>query len=230
MELGRGRFRNVVSIGMRGTAMTFPAVAQIDAYWEGLRQGRPMPARTEVDPRGMEGALEYAMLMEVVAPGVARIRVSGLHMGDLLGMEVRGMPITAFFEPEDRTQLSALVDLVAAGRHVVEATLSSSGGIGRPPLDARLYLAPLEAERDKRPRLLACLQSRGDIGRTPRRFKIADYHKRRIVASAGGAFTTPTPAPAAEIKQQAFAEPAASFEAAAPSSERPHLRLVKSDS
>ena len=33
-------FGNVVSMGMRKDAVNFPAVAQVDAYWEGLRDER----------------------------------------------------------------------------------------------------------------------------------------------------------------------------------------------
>jgi hypothetical protein len=227
--------------------VNFPAVSQIDAYWEGLRDGRLMPKRSEVDPRGMEGALEYAMLMELVAPGVARIRVSGMHLTDLLGMEVRGMPLTAFFEPQDRPRIAAVLDEVVgtkgSGPKVIEVSLASPGGIGRPELQAKLYLAPLASERDGRPRILACLQAKGTVGRAPRRFQIADIHKRRIMAAAGAVDLAQTPqetpvpnvaspAPGIDNKAPGFAENTAEFERdAEPTNpaERPYLRLVKSD-
>ena len=78
--------------------LSYKAIAQVDAYWEGLRAGRPMPDRAEVDPRGLGDALEFAFLLEHVAPGIGRVRISGMHLRDLLGMEVRGMPLTAVFE------------------------------------------------------------------------------------------------------------------------------------
>jgi len=49
---------NVVSFVDRAGEMIFPAVNQVDAYWEGLRDGRLMPERAEVDPRGLDSALE----------------------------------------------------------------------------------------------------------------------------------------------------------------------------
>lgn len=254
MKLGRGRFGNVISLGMRAGGpgsgpVTYPAVSQVDAYWEGLRDGRLMPKRSEVDPRGLEGALEYALLMEMVAPGVARVRVSGLHLTDLLGMEVRGMPLTAFFEPADRNRVADLLQDVVTGPKVVEMELISPSGIGRPALTAKLFLAPLEAENDHRPRLLACLQAKGEIGRTPRRLKIKDVHTRRIVASAqaptqGGASETlpirPDPLRLPEEQRvPGFADATRDFVPGATSdapragrtyaSERPYLRLVKTD-
>lgn len=206
--------------------MKFNAIHQIDSYWEGLRDGRPMPMRSEVDPRGMEGALEHALLMEMVAPGIARIRVAGVHMTDLLGMEVRGMPLTAFIEPGDRTRLQDLLSEVVESPKVAEVSLSSPGGIGRPPLNARLYLAPLASDLDRRPRILAGFQAQGSIGRTPRRFSIESIHKRRIVAS-GEMTQTPAKPSAAPVSQ--FSEPEAEFTPApkATAAERPYLRLVR---
>lgn len=217
----------------RGHGMTFPAVAQVDAYWEGLRQGRPMPARAEVDPRGLEMALEYAFILEQIAPGLGRLRVAGMHLSDLLGMEVRGMPISAFFLPEARNRLSEILRDVAQSPMVADLTLKSDRGIGQSPLCARLFLAPLSTGPDTAPRLLGCLQSEGDIGRTPRRFSIESVQSRRIIA------TKTEPEPVARQKREApepypgFAEPAPAF-AAAPTqkvtgkTKHPHLRLVTS--
>lgn len=218
---------NVVSMVQRGAAVTYPAVTQVDAYWEGLRKGRPMPERAEVDPRGLESALQFAFMLEQVAPGVARIRVAGMHLSDLLGMEVRGMPLSAFFEPSARQRFGEILDKVVAEPQVAELRLSSDRGIGRPALEAGLYLAPLSNGGLGHPRILGCLQSDGQIGRAPRRFTIAQVHLRRIVAAAGG--QAPAPAAAAPEKNQ-LAEPAAHFRhAPARSGEKPKLRLVKSD-
>ena len=57
-----------------------------------------MPRRAEIDPRGIENALEYAFILERIAPGMARIRLAGIHLSDLMGMEVRGMPLTSFID------------------------------------------------------------------------------------------------------------------------------------
>lgn len=163
---------------------SFPAIAEVDAYWEGLRDGRLMPDRAEVDPRGLEGALEFAFILEHIAPGVGRIRVAGMHLSDILGMEVRGMPLTALFAPEARGKLARALEAVVSEPQVADLTLSSGRGIGRPGLNARLYLAPLAAPGQSIPRVLGCLQCIGDIGRTPRRFDIDKVQMRRIVATS----------------------------------------------
>jgi len=220
---------NVVSLVERAVPVIFPAISQVDAYWEGLRHGRLMPQRSEVDPRGLESALEYAFMLEHVAPGVARFRIAGMHLNNLLGMEVRGMPITAMFEPADRARIAGLLDRVVQCPQIADLRLTASGGLGAPQLPARLYLAPLGSDGKDHARILGCLQSLGQIGRSPRRFAIEHVHQRRIVASVGGQQPEPEtkePAPVAEL-----AEDAAVFTHATPEPlERPRLRLVKTDS
>ncbi|WP_160314466.1 PAS domain-containing protein [Candidatus Rhodobacter oscarellae] len=212
--------------------MKFPAIKQVDAYWEGLRDGRLMPNRAEVDPRGLENALEFALMLEMVAPGVARIRVAGMHLSDILGMEVRGMPLTAFFEPAARGKVADILQRVSQRPEVAEVQLSSPAGIGRPAINARLYLAPLSNEGRGGSRLLGCLQSHGGIGRTPRRFTVADVHTRRIVAAAG-AKSFDEPQSIAPKTKPELAEAPSLFQPAPDArlkeTKHPHLKLVKSD-
>lgn len=213
---------NVVVLSRFQKAMKFPAVQEMIAYWEGLRAGRPVPLRSEVDPRGIEGALEYAFILERIAPGIARFRLSGTHLNDLMGMEVRGMPLTAFISPDHRDEMTRITEAVFADPETAELTLAGEPGIGRPPLQAKLLLLPMKSDAGEINRALGCLVSDGRIGRNPRRFTIADVRMTRI--------PVPPPRPARPVATPAtsaygMAEPAMQF---TPRS-RGHLRLVKSD-
>ena len=66
---------------------------------------RAVPMRSDVDPRGIERSLEHAFILERIAPQMARFRLAGMHLTDLMGMEVRGMPTTALFAPAARAAL-----------------------------------------------------------------------------------------------------------------------------
>ncbi|MFD1511101.1 PAS domain-containing protein [Lacimonas salitolerans] len=184
-------------------------LAQVEAYWTALfRDGQP-PARAQIDPRGIEAALEHAFVAERITPTEARIRVGGHHLSDLLGMEVRGMPVSSLIAPEARAAfgdtLRALFDRTA----ICRLTLRSPGAIGQPDLTARLLLLPLRGDGNEISRALGCLISDGVIGRAPRRFGITD--------------TTTAPLAARRVTQPApgMADPPKVF--------TPHLRLVKSD-
>jgi hypothetical protein len=211
MELSHAIGSNIVSLFRGKPQLSFPAIAQVDAYWEGLRDGRLMPERAEVDPRGLESALEFAFILEHIAPGVGRIRVAGMHMSDLLGMEVRGMPITAMLAPESRSRFSQVLEAVVNKPQVADITLSSPHGIGRPALTARLYLAPLGSVDGGTPRVLGCLQSQGGIGRTPRRFIVDQVQVRRIVGASSPTSETPKHSIPQDHVQHGFAEAQAAF-------------------
>ncbi|MFP1644910.1 PAS domain-containing protein [Pontitalea aquivivens] len=157
----------------QGSGTARRAVAELRAYWEALRRGRLVPARTDVNPRGIERSLEYAFILERVAPGVARFRLAGTHLTDLMGMEVRGMPLGALFVPAGRQRLADALETVFQGPAVAELSLAAETGIGKPPLAARLLLLPLKSDLGDITRALGCLVAEGEIGRRPRRFAIS---------------------------------------------------------
>ena len=49
---------NVFSFQTGHPAQHGPALAKIEAYWTQIRRGRLVPARSEIDPRGLEGSLK----------------------------------------------------------------------------------------------------------------------------------------------------------------------------
>ncbi|WP_226553525.1 PAS domain-containing protein [Celeribacter naphthalenivorans] len=231
---------NVVSLMPRRNEMHFPALKTVEAYWEGLRNGRPVPARSEVDPRGMQSALEFAFILERIAPGVARFRLAGMHLTDLMGMEVRGMPLTAMFVPESRAKLSEALEAVFETPQITVITLKAERGIGRGAMDAQLLLCPLKSDLGDVNRVLGCLQSKGEIGRQPRRFEVVDIQPRPLLGNpADQSFdTTPkgTPVPAgfAEAKKAYEDSKSTTSETQdkveeTPRPAKPVLRLVKTD-
>lgn len=192
---------NVVEIGPARARVLFPALGKIEAYWEGLRDGRAMPARAEIDPRGIADVLEFAFVLERVAPGVARIRLAGMHLDDLMAMSVRGMPITAMFLPEARRELQQVIENVLESPAVVRLTLGSDKGFTRPSLDGQMMLLPLRDALGNATRILGVLETRGKIGRGPRRFMIRDIETKALPDDAAnrarGAYDRfrPDPAP-----------------------------------
>lgn len=218
---------NVISIGPVRTEARFTAIAQIEAYWEGLRGGRLMPARGEIDPRGIADALPNAFLLEKIAPGLGRLRLAGMHLNDLLGMEVRGMPLTAMFLPEGRGEIQRAIEIVTARPATARLSLAGDRGMTRPPLEAQLFLAPLRDDAGRPTRILGALQARGEIGRAPRRFTVRFSEISALMSDE------PLPRPAERPLAAGFAETAAGFDG--PSPERTggethpgaaHLRLV----
>ena len=224
---------NVVIMTQQVTENHFAPLAQVEAYWEALRGKRLMPARAEIDPRGIERALEYSFIVERIAPGIARLRIAGSHLNDLMGMEVRGMPLTAFFSPGSRRQVSDTLEEVFETPATCTLKLHAGKGTGMPALDARLLLLPLKSDLGDVSRILGALVSVGDVGRSPRRFEVTGTDLRPIVSQEHalaplGAEPT-KPEPQRHVETTGFAEPQPSFETVVPRSNAPYLRLVKSD-
>ena len=163
----------VVALADAASGALFPALTALETYWQGLRGPRLVPARSEVDPRAIQDTLEYAFILERIAPGHARFRLAGMHLNDLMGMEVRGMPLTAFFAPDARPRVSQALEQVFDAPAIARLSLSGPRGLGRPALEARLLLMPLRSDLGEVSRALGALVSVGSIGRAPRRFGVA---------------------------------------------------------
>ena len=158
----------------------FGTLAEVRGYWEGLRKATDLPRRDEIDPRGIVGALENTFLLERVAPGVARFRLAGMQLHDLMGMDVRGMPLTALIDPAGRSRISDQLESVFAGPGTMEVWLEAERGLGRPALEARMVLLPLTGTRGVVDLALGCIAIQGAMGRAPRRFAISGIMAERI--------------------------------------------------
>jgi hypothetical protein len=194
---------------------------EVRSYWEALRSpdGLP-PLRSAVDPRGISAALEHAFIADRVAPGVARFRLAGAAICDLMGMDVRGMPMLSLIDPPDRAAFGPAMETALNAPAILEMTLEAERGIGRPALQGRLLMLPLRRADGGTGLSLGCLATIGTTGRAPRRFSIA---RRRLTPVDGMRQTR-----IAEAEPLRSMAEAPAFYTARPTA-HPHLRLVKSD-
>lgn len=256
-------FRDTSVIAMRSTSNVIAMsrhknychsshIAEVEGYWHALRGRRAVPRRSEVDPRGIERALERTFILEQMAPGVGRLRIAGSHLTDLMGMEVRGMPLTALFCPTARDALSVCLDQLCRTPSTMILSLVSEQAMGKPKLTARMLLLPLRNEEGVINRVLGCMDSNGLIGVAPRRFTIAACHTTALEGddlTEGEAVVSPRYAPEPQAAPQKAAMQGQRFglsESASPFADQTftgqtpvdattasafgHLRLVTSES
>lgn len=238
------RVAGVIPIRARQTSGRFAILDEVHRYWEALRGERLVPLRSEIDPRGIEGALDSAFIVERIAPGIARFRLAGTYLVDLMGAEVRGMPLSVMFTPESRQALAEAVEGVFSGPETARLTLSGERGLARQGLSAQMTLLPLRSDLGDVSRALGCLAADGPIGRAPRRLVIRSVERvdvlggrpapggsaapaSRLVLGASRVEAEPIhPAPArGAIPQRTQAASAGSWARRAPGA--PHLRLVE---
>ena len=181
---------NVVALASARRDRKFPAIAQIEAYWHGVRNGRLMPTRSDVDPRGIGENLAFAFILERIAPGHARIRLAGQHVSDILSMEVRGMPISAFFTPQARNEVQEALESAFEMPAEVSLTLRSEAGMFQKHLDAQMLLLPLKDTEGRVTRMLGALQVDGKLARGPQRFDVSHLEIRPLTVDLTAAQIT----------------------------------------
>lgn len=227
---GRGK-----GAGQMGVTVP-PQFAQMEGYWQALRpDGRSLPHRADFDPRGIADLLDCTLLLERIAPGQVRIRLAGMAVCDMLGMDVRGMPLTALMVPAARAALSAHMERVFAGPAIARLRLEGERGFMQAPCGGQLLVLPMLGRTGQPDRALACLVTDTPPGRTPRRFALSEGACRPIsgVTAAPAVPQTETRRSDASPQIQAGARPMVPGLAESPAifvpavKRQPHLRLIK---
>ncbi|UWQ20594.1 PAS domain-containing protein [Jannaschia sp. W003] len=187
-----------------------PILARAWALWSAMREDGALPLRTDLDPMAMRTILGHAVMLERVRPGTVRVRLGGRVANGVMGMELRGLPVRAFFETDQRARAVRLFERPFAESASLELDLISPGAEG--PLAARMLVLPLCEASGRVCRALGVLVPDRVVVEGPRRFAILRDHVAPLLA--------PRPA-----RRPVLAEAA---EAQAPYRPGPpHLRVVK---
>ncbi|MFY0661135.1 MAG: PAS domain-containing protein [Shimia sp.] len=209
----------------------------VKAYWDGLRDGHPVPYRSDVDPRQIQKVLKHAFILERIAPGMARLRVSCNTLTDVMGMDMRGMPMSALINEASRDSFGQALEKVFAAPAIGRLEMSTTRGFRRNGLNAEMMLLPLRSDSGEVNRILGAITVDGDLGRAPQRFDLEGSFLRRIDMPSTSILsdTMATPQPQkVEITTPAGIKPAQEH-AKTPATPRlaptrhPHLRVVVSD-
>lgn len=188
----------------------FAGLAEVRAYWEGLRQAGGLPERAALDPRGLGGALDRVFLAERIGHGLVQVRIAGSALGALAGIDLRGLPLSCLFAAEARPLLAEVLEEVTRGQGLAELDLGRDRG--GPGVQARLLLLPL-ADGPERRLVLGCLGIAPERPGKAARFTILRRQVERLAPA-------PPPAP-----PPAHAPPAAPVPA--PLRRLRHLTLVQ---
>lgn len=157
------------------------------AHWFSLREGRAVPDRVDITAAGLGPALDHAFILERIAPGAARLRLAGRHLIDLMGMEVRGMPFCALFNPGTRGHLSDVVEAVFRGPQLADLALRApmpGAAAVHPGLAGRMLLMPLKSDLGDVTRILGCLVADAAPGQAPIRFDLVEESFEPVMPGA----------------------------------------------
>ncbi|QDY69063.1 PAS domain-containing protein [Qingshengfaniella alkalisoli] len=220
---------NLFAFGSHRLMTPHHPAQELEHYWEELRGNATVPKRADIDPRRIADALEYAFIIERIAADVARFRVAGAHLTVLMGTEVRGIPLSTFFPPDERFAVSDILehlfDRPAKCRMMLEPESRFFGGSA---VSGEMILLPLQSDCGEISRAFGCLTTCGDINRTPCRFKIRTQQIEQLgLYRRRPPVFRPAPPPQSV---PAFAEAAAPYDTTASPQSRTlpeYLRVVK---
>ena len=150
-----------------------PTLQSLERYWQTLRHAQRVPSRNDIEPSQIDAALPHAFILQRVAPGIARMRVAGQQLHDLLKMDARGMPLSTFFLPEARDQISKLIEAAFTEPAIISVPLNSPGGLVRGQITGTMLMLPLRDDKGETSRILGAIVTEGEVGSRPRRFEIA---------------------------------------------------------
>lgn len=147
-------------------------INQVTDYWASLPRHGAAPQRASIQAADLSDALPHVFLAQIVTPRVARFRIVGHQIEDLMGVEMRGMTLTALFAGAARAEIQSATAHVSRGTKVL-LSLEGETGLGMPQLDAVLALLPLTDSAGTITHMLGVLERAGASGRRPRRFALA---------------------------------------------------------
>lgn len=126
-------------------------------YWNGLRDGRPAPRRTEVEPADIKGLLADTFILERDTRGEAVFRLAGTRLCATYGRELKGFSFPSLWQDRDRRLIARLSDGVFQLRQVLVATYEGLSQAGRTNA-FELLLLPLDGGREH-PRALGIVSA-----------------------------------------------------------------------
>jgi hypothetical protein len=147
---------------------------RMEDYWNSLRRGETVPYRAEVDPRSVQRTLRNAFILERLAPGMAKLRVSCNTLTEIQGMDMRGMPITSIITEESRAEFREILEQVFSGPATARIDLNTSRTFRRNGRQASMLLLPLRSESGEINRLLGAITVDGASRVGPTRFDLTE--------------------------------------------------------
>lgn len=112
-------------------------------YWNRLRNGRPAPRRTEIEPADIKSLLADTFILEKDTRGEAIFRLAGTRLCATYGRELKGYSFPLIWSRRDQRMISRLAHSAFHDKSVVVVTYEGLSRDGKTnPFE--LVLLPLE--------------------------------------------------------------------------------------
>jgi len=124
-------------------------------YWDRLRQNRPAPKRTDIEPADIKSLLADTLILERDVRGEPVFRLAGTRICAIFGQELKGFSFASLWAARDRRVISRLAESCFSNKAVVVVSFQGLTRTGRSnPFE--MLLLPLDGGRDN-PRALGSI-------------------------------------------------------------------------
>lgn len=135
--------------------MKLPGSIELFQYWDRLRDGRPAPKRTEIEPADIKTLLADTFILEKDARGEAVFRLAGTRLCATFGRELKGFAFASLWMQKDQRVIARLAHGAFLAKSVVVISFEGISRNGRVnPFE--LLLLPLDGGIDN-PRSLGAV-------------------------------------------------------------------------
>ena len=96
-------------------------------YWNRLRDGRPAPKRSEVEPADIKSLLADTFILERDTRGQAVFRLAGTRLCAYYGRELKGFSFPSLWREKDQRLVSRLIHGVFGQQQIMRAGFAQDG-------------------------------------------------------------------------------------------------------
>ena len=127
--------------------MRLQGTIELFQYWDRLRDGRPAPKRTEIEPADIKTLLADTFILEKDARGEAVFRLAGTRLCATFGRELKGFAFASLWMQKDERVVARLAHGAFLAKSVVVISFEGISRNGRVnPFE--LLLLPLDGGVD----------------------------------------------------------------------------------
>lgn len=150
-------------------------------HWVGLLEGNLPPFRSEISPKHLPDVLDNIFILEKVAQSDIRIRIAGLAICEMMGMEVRGQSPLSMFADDARVQFDTILHDLLSGPKIATISLTSKDKVDNTGT-ANMIILPLRSDFGDVNRAIGCIPNPEDGFTAPLRFSIDSFDLEKIAA------------------------------------------------
>ncbi len=169
-----------MSVQPKVNKMQNPIFNNLFEHWSALRHGIDVPSRSEIDPRIFPDALENTFIFERISRGDYRIRLAGMNLCDMMGMEVRGQSAASFMRQNERSAIQQVLEQVLMRPAIGELELVATDLMGK-DINLNMILLPLRSDTGEINRIIGCISYPQQTFAPPLRFSI---HAKKLTPTS----------------------------------------------